>query len=130
MIFGLGTDIIEVDRIRKTMEADPDFRHQIFSPAEISYCESKAYPCRHYAARFCAKEAFLKALGTGFNAGISLTEIEVLQEPSCRPFIKLTGSAKDFFEKFGFSKILVSLSHLKDIAVAVVIIEKEELRIG
>jgi len=130
LIFGLGTDTIEVDRIRKTMEADPGLRRQIFSPAEISYCESKAFPFRHYAARFCAKEAFLKACGTGFNAGTNLSAIEVLNEPSGKPYIRLTGAAKEYYEKFGFSKILVSLSHLKDFAIAVVIIEKEELRIG
>jgi len=130
LIFGLGTDIIEVDRVRKTMEADPGFRQQVFSPAEIGYCESKAYPFQHYAARFCAKEAFLKAAGTGLNAGIKLSDIEVVDEPSGKPAIQLSGAAKDFFGKFGFSKILVSLSHLKNISIAVVIIEKEEQRIG
>jgi holo-[acyl-carrier protein] synthase len=126
LIFGLGTDIIEVDRVRKTIEANHGFRQQVFSPAEIEYCESKAYPFQHYAARFCAKEAFLKAAGTGLNAGVKLSEIEVVDEPSGKPVIQLIGAAKDFFGKFGFSKILVSLSHLKDISIAVVIIEKEE----
>ncbi|HSV87187.1 MAG TPA: holo-ACP synthase [Bacteroidales bacterium] len=126
MILGLGTDIIEVDRVRKTMEADPGFRYKIFSPAEIEYCHSKAYPFRHYAVRFCAKEAFLKAAGTGLNAGIKLSEIEVVVEPTGKPFIQLIGEAKEFFGKFGFLKIHVSLSHLSDISVAVVIIEKED----
>lgn len=128
MIYGLGTDIIEVDRVRKTMEADPGFQHMVFSPAEIRYCESKAHKYQHYAARFCAKEAFLKALGLGLHNGIKLTDIEVCNEPSGKPFIELNGCAKDSVRNFGFLKILVSLSHLKDMAKAVVIIEKEDDR--
>lgn len=126
MIYGLGTDIIEVDRVRKTMEADPGFQHTVFTPGEIRYCESKANKYQHFSARFCAKEAFLKALGQGINTSIKLTDIEVCNESSGKPFIQLTGTAKDFFRNFGFIKILVSLSHLKDMAKAVVIIEKEE----
>jgi len=128
LIYGIGTDIIEVDRIRKTMEADPGFKQGIFTAAEITYCESKAYKYQHFAARFCAKEAVLKALGLGINHAVKLTDIEVFNDTTGRPLIRLTGTAKDFSRNIGFLKILVSLSHLKDIAKAVVIIEKEDNR--
>lgn len=128
MIHGIGTDIIEVDRIRKTMEADPGFKHEIFTVAEIAYCESKAYKYQHFAARFCAKEAVLKALGLGINHAVKLADIEVYNDSTGKPLIRLTGTAKDFSRNIGFLKILVSLSHLKDIAKAVVIIEKEDNR--
>lgn len=126
MIFGLGTDIIEVDRVRKTLEGNAGLLHDLFSPAEIEYCEAKAQKYQHYAARFCAKEAFLKALGTGLSAGIKPNQIEVLNEPSGKPFIRLTGTAKSLVKKYGFSKILVSLSHIREISKAVVIIETDE----
>jgi holo-[acyl-carrier protein] synthase len=128
LIHGIGTDIIEVYRIRKTMEADPGFKHEIFTAAEIDYCESKAYKYQHFAARFCAKEAFLKALGLGINHAVKLTDVEVYNDTTGQPFIRLTGTAKDFSRNIGFLKILVSLSHLKYIAKAVVIIEKEDNR--
>jgi len=126
LIFGLGTDIIEVDRVRKTLEGNAGLLYDLFSPAEIEYCEAKAQKYQHYAARFCAKEAFLKALGTGLSAGIKPNQIEVLNEPSGKPFIRLTGTAKSLTKKYGFSKILVSLSHIREISKAVVIIETDE----
>lgn len=126
MIYGIGTDIIEVSRVRKAMETDPGFYKDIFTSEEVKYCESKVYKYRHYAARFCAKESFLKALGLGINSGIKLTDIEVFNDQPGKPFIRLTGTAKEFISDLGISKIHVTLSHLKEIAEATVIIEKED----
>ncbi len=125
MIYGIGTDIIEVQRVRIAMESDPGFQTQVFSPAEIEYCQSKAYKFRHFAARFCAKEAFLKALGTGIFSKIKLSDIEIFNDKAGRPFIRLNYAAKDIIKDLAILKIHVSLSHLKDIANAVVIIETE-----
>lgn len=124
MVFGTGTDIIEVDRIKAVMEKDIGFREKIFTSGEIAYCESKVHKYQHYAARFSAKEAFMKAIGTGWRFGILFAEIDVHHDPLGKPLIELHGKAKEFAEKEGISKIHVSLSHLKNLAIAIVIIDK------
>ena len=126
MILGIGTDILEVDRVRKTMEKDPGFKSEVFTSGEIAYCESKANKYQHFAARFCAKEAFLKAISFDKSKGISLREIEVFNDHSGQPFIRLSGVVKDIAVDLGVTKILVSLAHLKEIANAAVLIEREE----
>ncbi|MFH1159408.1 MAG: holo-ACP synthase [bacterium] len=123
MIFGIGTDIIEVERIRKVMERDLGFREKIFTPHEIEYCETKRNKYPHYAARFSVKEAFMKAIGTGWRFGIRFAEIEVTHDPLGKPEINVYGKAKEWCEKEAISKIHVSLSHLKEMATAIVIIE-------
>ena len=123
MIFGIGTDIIEVERIHKVMERDIGFREKIFTPNEIEYCESKRHKFQHYAGRFSAKESFLKAIGTGWRFGIRFADIEVTHDPLGKPEINVYGKAKEWCENEAISKIHVSLSHLKEIATAVVIIE-------
>lgn len=130
MIFGIGTDIIEVDRIRKVMERDIGFRDKIFTPHEIEYCESRKFKYQHYAARFSAKEAFLKAIGTGWRYGIRFGDIEVTHDPLGKPEINVYGKAKEWCEQEAVSKIHVSLSHLKELATAVVLIEKESSEIA
>ena len=80
MIAGLGTDMIEVERIKAKIEKDQGFRELVFSELEISYCESMAKKYEHFAARFAAKEAFLKALGTGWASGTAFNEIEILHD--------------------------------------------------
>lgn len=124
MIFGTGTDIIEVERIHKVMERDIGFRDKIFTVHEIEYCESKKNKYQHYAARFSAKEAFLKAIGTGWRFGIRFADIEVTHDPLGKPEINVYGKAKKWCEQEAVSKIHVSLSHLKELATAVVIVEK------
>ena len=124
MIYGIGTDIIEVSRIAKVMERDIGFRDKIFSEGEIVYCEKMRNKYQHYAARFSAKEAFMKALGTGWRDGIRFVEIEVAHDPLGKPLILLTGRAKELAEKAGMGEIHVSLSHVKEIASAVVVVEK------
>jgi holo-[acyl-carrier protein] synthase len=130
MIFGLGTDIIEVERIRKVMEHDIGFRDKIFTPGEIEYCETKKFKYENYAARFSAKESFLKAIGTGWRFGIRFADIEVYHDDLGKPFIRAHGKAKELLNDLSISKIHVSLSHLKEMATAIVILESETNKIN
>ena len=123
MIYGIGTDIIEVGRIQKVMERDIGFREKIFTPGEIAYCETKKYKYENYAARFSAKEAFLKAIGTGWRFGIRFADIEVYHDEYGKPLIRLSGKAEQLSKDEGISKIHVSLSHLKELATALVVVE-------
>jgi holo-[acyl-carrier protein] synthase len=124
LTYGIGTDIIETGRIQTVMERDLGFREKIFSPGEISYCESKKNKYQHYAARFSAKEAFMKALGTGWRDGIRFAEIEVIHDPLGKPLIRLSGKAKEIAEQEGISTFHITISHIKEIATATVIIEQ------
>jgi len=123
MIYGLGTDIVEVDRIKNSIEKYGNkFLNKVFTEIEISYCESykdTKYP--HYAARFAVKEAFSKAIGTGFTKGFKLNEIGVKNEENGKPVIELFGSLS---EKWSSYKLFLSLSHSNINATASVIIEK------
>ena len=123
MIYGIGTDIIEVARIEKAMGRDIGFRDKIFTPGEIAYCEPKRNKYQHYAARFSAKEAFLKAIGTGWRFGIRFADIDIYHDELGKPFINATGKAKELITALSISKIYVSLSHLKELATAIVILE-------
>jgi len=125
MIYGIGTDIIEVGRIQKVMERDIGFRDKIFTPGEIAYCETKKYKYENYAARFSVKESFLKAIGTGWRFGIRFADIEVYHDELGKPFIRVHGKAKELTTSLSISKIHVSLSHLKELATAIVILESE-----
>jgi holo-[acyl-carrier protein] synthase len=126
MIYGIGTDMIEVNRIRDVMERDFGFREKIFTEGEIAYCEKMKNKQQYYAARFTAKEAFMKAIGTGWRFGISFTDIVVYHDQLGKPFIRLSGKAEELANKAGIVNIHVSLSHLKEIASAIVILEKED----
>ena len=125
MIYGIGTDIIEVSRIHAVMEKDIGFREKIFTSGEITYCETKKHKYENYAARFSAKEAFMKAIGTGWRFGIRFADIEVHHDEFGKPLIRLYGKAEELGKIEGISKIHVSLSHVKEIATAIVIVEKE-----
>jgi holo-[acyl-carrier protein] synthase len=125
MIIGTGIDIIEVSRIEKALSRDIGFRDKIFTPGEIAYCEGKKHKYQHYAARFSAKEAMLKAIGTGWRFGIRFADIEVIHDELGKPHIAVYGKAKELMEQLLVSKIHVSLSHLKETATAIVIIESE-----
>ncbi len=123
MIFGIGTDIMDVGRVRKSLINDLGLRNEIFTPKEIDYCESKVNKYQHYTARFAAKEAFMKALGIGWQFGIRFTDIEIINDENGKPIMVLYSKAKDFSTEKGISKILVSLAHLKDFATAMVVLE-------
>ena len=123
MILGTGIDIIEVERISVSVGRDSGFRDLVFSQNEIKYCNAKAFPPEHYAARFAAKEAFLKAIGRGWDSGLSLHEIEIVNELNGRPSIRLSGETEKELSKMGIKNIHVSLAHLKSMATAIVILE-------
>jgi holo-[acyl-carrier protein] synthase len=124
MIYGIGTDLIEVERVKKSVEKISGFKEKIFTDLEIEYCESKKRKHEHYAARFAVKEAFFKAIGTGWRNGLSFREIEVINDELGKPEIRLHGKAKDLSVQNKLKKINVSISHIKETAAAVVIIEK------
>ena len=123
MIAGLGIDMIEVERVAEKIGKESGFRELVFSKKEIEYCDAKANKFEHYAARFAAKEAFLKAIGTGWASGTAFNEIEVFNDANGKPEIMLHGQTAITLAAMGNKKISVSLSHLKTIASAVVIIE-------
>lgn len=121
MIYGIGTDITEVKRFKKWVEKDLVSR--FFNKEEIIECKSLQSACEHFAARFAAKEAFSKALGTGLT-GFSLKDVYVVKNESGKPFLKLKDSALELFKKrCGNAQIHLSLSHEKEYALAYVIIE-------
>ena len=118
-------DMIEVDRVASKIGKESGFRELVFSKKEIEYCESKAKKFEHYAARFAAKEAFLKALGTGWKSGINFNEIEISGDELGKPEMTLLAETEKSVARNGAIKIFVSLSHLKNIASAVVLIETQ-----
>lgn len=124
MIIGTGIDIIEVQRVAEKVGKQNGFREKIFSASEISFCESKINRSEHYAARFAAKEAFLKAIGKGLTETFDLNQIVVSNDELGKPTITLTGQLEIKARELHWTKIHVSLSHLKSIACAVVVIER------
>jgi holo-[acyl-carrier protein] synthase len=126
MIVGTGIDIAEVDRIRQTIERfGRRFTERVFTADEIRYCESKANRVERYAARFAAKEAAMKAIGTGWNRGVTWRDVEVRRSPGQRPTMAFHGKAADFFSKLGATRTHLSLTHTKEFAMAQVILESE-----
>src|SRR3954468_11113549 len=124
MIVGTGVDIAEVPRIEASIERFGErFLRRVFTNAEIHYCDSKVNKGERYAARFAAKEAALKAIGTGLRMGISWREVEVTRLPGGRPTISFHGVASRFAAKLGTKHAHLSLSHTKEHAIAYVILE-------
>ena len=121
---GIGIDEIEVDRVGEELSRNSGFRERVFTSREIEYCRSKRYSERKFAARFAAKEAFLKAVGTGLRGGIGLTDIEIVNDDAGRPSLVLHRKALELTRSLGISSIHVSLSHTQHIASAVVTVEK------
>ena len=124
MIFGIGTDIIEVQRVEEKLLRTSGLKAQLFTALEIAYCESKHRPVLHFAARFAAKEAFLKAMGTGWSGGHKFDEIEIVNNDLGKPEITVYGKVKSFCEDNNITAMEVSLSHVKDLAKAIVVLEK------
>ena len=125
MIIGLGLDIVSIDRVGKLVDSCEDQElERLFSPRERAYCESMAQPHPHFAARFAAKEAFVKALGTGMTAGLRWCDVEIVRHGSGRPELALKGQAAARMAALGADKVHVSLSHDTRQAVAIVVLEK------
>jgi holo-[acyl-carrier protein] synthase len=124
MIVGTGIDIAEVQRIREAIERHGErFVRRIFTEGEIRYCDSKANRIERYAARFAAKEAAMKALGTGWNHGVRWQDVEVSRQPGSRPTITFHGKAAEVAKKLGATNVALSLSHTAEQAIAEVILE-------
>lgn len=124
MILGTGIDMIEVERIAEKIGKEKGFRELVFSEREIAYCEAKKNKYEHYAARFAAKEAFFKAMGEGWTSGTAFNEVEISNDAKGKPFINLIGNTATIVNAKHLVTIWVSMSHLKAIASAFVIIEK------
>jgi holo-[acyl-carrier protein] synthase len=123
-IFGIGTDIVDIDRIRKIFNKNKKFKKRIFSKTEIMYCDSRTKKIASYSKRFAAKEAFVKALGTGMSKGISFNEISINNKKNGAPFIELLGKSKIITKNIikKKNKIFLSLSDEKKYALAIVVI--------
>lgn len=118
-ILGIGADIVEVLRIAQMIERHADlFIGRVYTPHEIQYCSARKAANQHYAGRWAAKEAVLKALGTGWAKGITWRDVEVLNDAGGRPSIRLAGAAKEAAERLGISEILITISHCRTHATA------------
>jgi len=124
MIVGTGIDIAEVRRIRQSIDRfGQRFLERIYTPGEMRYCDSKANRVERYAARFAAKEAAMKALGTGWNHGVRWRDCEVVRMPGGRPTIQFHGRAGEFAARLGVKNAALSISHSQEQAIAQVILE-------
>ncbi|TWT36293.1 Holo-[acyl-carrier-protein] synthase [Posidoniimonas corsicana] len=127
MIVGIGTDIIETLRIAKMIERHGElFINRVYTEHEISYCSAQKAATQHYAGRWAAKEAVLKALGTGWVRGISWRDIEVFKQPSGAPVVRLQGGARDALERSGIQRIHLSISHCRSHATAYAVAESDD----
>jgi holo-[acyl-carrier protein] synthase len=126
MIVGTGVDIAEVARIGAAVERYGErFLKRVFTPEEIRYCTSKANTGERLAARFAAKEAAIKAIGTGLRHGVTWQDVEVVRQSGGRPGLRLSGKAAEFAAALGCKRIHLSLSHTEEQAIAYVILEGE-----
>ncbi len=118
-VIGIGTDIVECLRIAQMIDRHGElFISRVYTPHEIEYCRSRRAATQHYAGRWAAKEAVLKALGTGWARGISWRDIEVRSEAGGKPTIRLAGGAREACERQGITQVLVSISHCRSHATA------------
>ncbi len=123
MVLGLGIDIIEISRIKESIdEYGNNFLQKVYTPKEIEYCSTKANKYQHFAARFAAKEAVYKAFSTSHQEGLSWQDIEITNEPSGMPIVKLNGKLKSFLSKDKDLKI--SISHSDNFVTCVAIIDQ------
>lgn len=124
MTKGIGIDLVDVARIAQAFERhEARMKARLFTPAEQAYCDARLTPTLHYAARFAAKEAFSKAIGTGFTLGLKWTEIEVVNLETGEPTLRVTGRAAEAMRERGATRAFVSLTHSTTAAAAVVLLE-------
>ena len=124
MIVGMGIDVAEVDRIKAVVEAQAErFLKRVYTPAEVAYCEQFKNKYERYAGRFAAKEAAMKALGTGWSRGVRWVDVEVVRQRGGRPTLALKGEAKNIADRMGVKNIAVSITHTAAQAFAHVIFE-------
>jgi holo-[acyl-carrier protein] synthase len=124
VIVGLGLDIAEIDRIEAAITRHgPPFLERIFTTREVAYCESHRNKFERYAARFAAKEAAMKALGTGWRRGVRWRDIEVARHPGGKPALHLEGAARQIANELGVKNISLTITHSGNLALAQVIFE-------
>lgn len=122
MILGLGTDIVEVERIARMIADHGDhFLQRTFTANEIAHCQPRREFAPHFAGRWAAKEAVMKVLGTGFTKDVGWTDIEILARPSGQPYVFLHGSARQYADSIGIGDVLISISHTRTVATATAI---------
>lgn len=115
VVVAIGADLVDIDRIRTTMERQAKFAERVFTPGERAYCDQRNDPAERYAARFAAKEAVLKALGTGLG-GADFTDIEVVKEPNGKPELVISGRAATAAAELGIQRWLITISHSENLA--------------
>lgn len=115
---GVGVDIVDIARMERVLGRTPRFAQRVFTEEERAYCDATARPAAHYACRFAAREAVLKALGCGFGPGVRLSDVAVTQDGSGRPRVVLSGRAAEAARERGVLDVAVSLSFTRDMAVA------------
>ena len=124
MVIGVGTDLMEIARIERSVERfGESFLQRVFTPGEVEYCQRKKNAAESFAARFAAKEAGAKALGTGISRGVSWREFEVKRKPGQRPELHLSGRALQIAQALGIKRLSLSLTHSRELSMAVVIAE-------
>lgn len=126
MICGIGIDLVEIDRIEKILKRwGEKFTERVYSESEIEYCQKRAHPATHYAARFAAKEAFLKSIGVGLAGEINLKDIEVLTDQQGKPYLNVRTKIKPVLSRYGVkTAVHLSITHTGTHATAVVVLEK------
>jgi holo-[acyl-carrier protein] synthase len=123
MIVGLGIDLTSIEKIAASLQSEA-FRRKVFSADEIAACEALANPAEHFAGKFAAKEALMKAIGKGIRQEVWFSQIEVLNDPAGAPYLRLNGEAGQTVQTLGATCIHVSITHAGGLAVAVVILDR------
>lgn len=129
MILGVGLDVCDVRRLRRAL-GRPGFRERVFDDEEVRYCEGRARSDLHYSARFAAKEAFFKAIGTGWGKGVGWKDVAVRADGDDAPILKVSGAAARHARRLGVIRSHLSLSHNGDYAAAVVVLEGRQAPSG
>ncbi|MDO4807842.1 MAG: holo-ACP synthase [Coriobacteriales bacterium] len=124
----IGIDMLEIARMEKTLARRPSFVTRVFTEEERAYCDSKARPAQHYAARFAAREAVLKVLGTGFSRGVGLADVSVRNNEAGRPEVVIGGRARQIAEEQGIHEIALSLTYTHEVAAASAVAITEEVK--
>lgn len=125
---GIGVDMLEIARMERTMRRRPSFLRRVFTEEERAYCDACARPAEHYAARFAAREAVVKALGTGFSNGVGFSDVSVTMDAQGRPHALLSGRAAQIAREGGVREVALSLSYTRDVAVANAVAVTDEVR--
>ncbi|UCF35572.1 MAG: holo-ACP synthase [Acidobacteriota bacterium] len=125
MVVGIGVDIVEVRRISQALQGGEAMAKRVFTDAEREYCQARRNRYQHFAGRFAAKEAALKALGTGWQEGIRWKDVEVIPDQLGKPELRLHNRAEEIFEQSGGKRALVTITHAREYAVAVVVLDAD-----